>query len=533
MVEFGPRALEKVVALVGERDDAARKEVQRTLTQAGVKLITAVDNLPALVKAMGKVAADLIILGDDLDPGVFDFIRDIRHNKIGSNPFVLVTTLVAPERVEAVKLALQSGTDDVIVRPIKEDQLIQRLRRVALNRQSFVVTSDYLGPDRRGKNRPSNIRRINVLNTMLEKASGRKVDEATIRNSVEESMNGVLHGRLDSDGYRLGFVCNIIITAYESGNITPEVKSKLITLAEVLTDAARTAHRLKEVELAMLCGSLTSQVTAIAERYQSPTEADIALLHKINKAVVTAVRPGANATQAQQDAKDGAQVYQQRPRDEFASASDIQRSIDEEDVDVIDEPAIEILPLQKGQYLFRQGDPATAAYIVTSGTVAIYKEKDGERLPIAKVRKGEFFGEMAIVDGTERRASAFALEDTTLSIVAKDMIEGKMAASDPLVRSLVHMLINSLRMVHDVYTPKSRHVSDSVREIKEQVGALVGYVASPSAPAGLKAESGELIDRLETAIAEMVALIESSPGLDPRTPALPVEGELSGRPHRP
>src|SRR4051812_6586279 len=150
MVEFGPRALEKVVAFIGERDDLARKELQRVLTQAGVKLITASDNLPALVEAIGKTAPDIIILGDDLDAKVFDFIRDIRHHKIGTNPFVLVTTLVAPDRVDAVKLALQSGTDDVIVRPLKEDQLMQRLRRVVVNRQSFVVTSDYLGPDRRG-----------------------------------------------------------------------------------------------------------------------------------------------------------------------------------------------------------------------------------------------------------------------------------------------------------------------------------------------------------------------------------------------
>jgi signal-transduction protein with cAMP-binding, CBS, and nucleotidyltransferase domain len=199
------------------------------------------------------------------------------------------------------------------------------------------------------------------------------------------------------------------------------------------------------------------------------------------------VKPAVSPQQLQQEAKEGAQVYQQRPRDEFAAAPDIQRNVGEDTVHVMDEPVIEILPLAKGQYLFRQGDPAIAAYIVTSGTVAIYKEKDGQRLPIAKVRKGEFFGEMAIVDGTARRASAFALVDTTLSIVAKDMIEQKMAASDPLVRSVVQMLINSLRMVHDVYTPKSRHVTDSVREMKEQVAALVGYVESAPAPQGLKA----------------------------------------------
>ena len=320
------------------------------------------------------------------------------------------------------------------------------------------------------------------------------------------------------------------MTAYESKNITPEVKEKLLVLVEVLKDAARTAHRLKETELAILCGSLTKQVEAIADRYETPTSADIELLHKINKVVVAAMRPQASAEQLQQEAEQGAKAYQQRDREEFASSIDIRRSADEPLVDTINEPVIEMLSLPKGNYLFRQGEPATSAYIVTSGVIAIYKEKDGQRLPIAKVRKGELFGEMAIVDGTPRRASAFAMEDSTLSLVAKEMIEQKMSDADPLVRSVVQMLINSLRMVHDGYTPKSRHVSDSVREMKEQITAIVGYIESPTAPSGLRAEGAEVAARLKAVTDDMVSLIERHPDLDPRTPALPIDQELPGRP---
>jgi len=529
MVDFGPRSLEKVVAFIGERDDQTRKDLHQTLSRAGVKLISAHSTLSGLVGLMEKVSPDLIMVGEDLDPGVFAFIRDIRHNKIGRNPFVLVTTLVAPERADALREALQSGTDDIIVKPVKEDQLLQRLRRVTLNRQAFVVTSDYLGPDRRGKNRPSSIRRINVLNTMMEKAAGRDVDETALTTAVDSSMNEVLQGRMDSHGYRLGFVCQLIIDAYEKKNVTPEVKEKILALADVLKDAAKTAHRLGETELTLLCGSLTKQVATIAEHYETPTDADVALLHKINKAVVAAVKPRVSAAQLQQEARDGAAAYQQRDRGAFQSSADIQRTAGEAPVDMVDEPVIEIMPLQKGQYLFRQGDPATSAYIVTSGTVAIYREKDGQRLPIAKVRKGEFFGEMAIVDGTSRRASAFALEDSTLSLVAKDMIEQKMSAADPLVRATVEMLINSLRTVHDVYTPKSRNVSDSVREIRDQVDAIAGYLGSPSVPPGLAADCASMLIQLQAVTNEMVALIESFPHFDPRTPALPQAQELPER----
>ena len=110
-----------MVVLIGERDEQTRAQIHQALRRTRVKIVSSHAELPPLADMMAKIAPDLIILGDDLDAGVFDFIRDIRHNKVGANPFMLITTLVASTRVDAAKSALQSGTDDVIVRPLKED----------------------------------------------------------------------------------------------------------------------------------------------------------------------------------------------------------------------------------------------------------------------------------------------------------------------------------------------------------------------------------------------------------------------------
>ncbi len=44
---------------------------------------------------------------------------------------------------------VDSGVDGVLVRPLSVGKICDRLRRLTLNRQPFVVTSDYIGPDRR------------------------------------------------------------------------------------------------------------------------------------------------------------------------------------------------------------------------------------------------------------------------------------------------------------------------------------------------------------------------------------------------
>lgn len=528
MSDFGLHAMEKVVAFVGDPDENSRRELRQILNHAGIKQVSSHANLANLSTLMGvgQVMPDLVMLSDDLDPKVFDFIRDIRHNKIGANPFVVIITMVPPDHTESVRRAMAAGTDDIVVKPAKEEQLLQRLKRVMVNREAFIVTADYVGPDRRGKNRPTAIRRISVLNTLLDKSNGKEVDAVAIKAAVAESMNDVLQARLESNGLRLSFVCNLILEAYRTQQVTPAQQEHLAALADVLKDSARTAERLTDHETAVLCGSLSADMTAIAGRYTTPTAKDLDLLQKLSKAVVSTVKPGAAPDKLDEETRAATETYQQRKRPGFSEAHEIQRASGEDPVVAMDEPVIEILPLAKGQFLFKQGDPATSAYILNSGIIGIFKEVDGKRQPIARVKKGEFFGEMAIIDGRPRRNSAMALEDCTLSLVSKDMIEEKLASSDTIVRTLLHMLSNSLRMVHEAYAPKGRNIVDAAREMKEQARYIQTQIETGSPE---RKKDGTAVAKKMTEITDaIVKVIESVPDLDRRTPAVPTERDLAG-----
>ena len=143
------------------------------------------------------------------------------------------------------------------------------------------------------------------------------------------------------------------------------------------------------------------------------------------------------------------------------------------------------------------------------------------------MKKGEFFGEMAIIDSRPRRNSAMALEDCTLSLVSKDMIEEKLAASDPLVRTVLHMLSNSLRMVHEAYAPKGRSMADSVREIRDQAKHIRSYLDTIAEPA-VRKEGADASKKVAQLTEDLAKLIESVPDLDRRTPAIPTEKDIAG-----
>ncbi len=71
----------------------------------------------------------------------------------------------------------------------------------------------------------------------------------------------------------------------------------------------------------------------------------------------------------------------------------------------------QLLVLKKGEYVFEEGDEAIFAYVLTEGVIEIVAIIKGEELVLGKVEKGTVFGEMAIIDGFPRSASARAAND--------------------------------------------------------------------------------------------------------------------------
>lgn len=80
--------------------------------------------------------------------------------------------------------------------------------------------------------------------------------------------------------------------------------------------------------------------------------------------------------------------------------------------------------LPGGRKLFREGDPAKALYLVTSGCLAvIMRQHDGSETKVAQVHAGETVGEMALISGEPRSATVVAMRDTSLLRIAKESFE--------------------------------------------------------------------------------------------------------------
>ncbi|QMV42517.1 cyclic nucleotide-binding domain-containing protein [Cohnella cholangitidis] len=75
----------------------------------------------------------------------------------------------------------------------------------------------------------------------------------------------------------------------------------------------------------------------------------------------------------------------------------------------------ESLNLLAGETIFREGDTGRQMFVLLEGTVEVYVQSDGARIPVAKFSPGDFFGEMSLLEGLPRSGTAVARRAVGLS----------------------------------------------------------------------------------------------------------------------
>jgi len=101
---------------------------------------------------------------------------------------------------------------------------------------------------------------------------------------------------------------------------------------------------------------------------------------------------------------------------------------------------------RRSEVIFHAGDPGDSLFVVKSGSVkVVLASAQGQEAIIATLRRGDSFGELAVLDGDERSATAVALEPTELlSLASRPFLA--LVDTDPSVRrALLRGLAAELR----------------------------------------------------------------------------------------
>jgi CRP-like cAMP-binding protein len=124
--------------------------------------------------------------------------------------------------------------------------------------------------------------------------------------------------------------------------------------------------------------------------------------------------------------------------------------------------------------LFQEGDRGEEMYIIQSGKVKISKRIRGVEKTLAMLEKGEFFGEMAILNDKPRSATAETVEECDMLVIDRKTFDALIRGNSEIAVRFIKRLADRLRETNDqmealmIRDNTSRLVSILAKHVKEQ-----------------------------------------------------------------
>jgi len=110
-----------------------------------------------------------------------------------------------------------------------------------------------------------------------------------------------------------------------------------------------------------------------------------------------------------------------------------------------------IISVGKGEDIVFRADEGTDLFIVVKGRAKVsLMSREGQEFVLTTFRKGDFFGEMSLVDGKSRSANVVAEEETWLGILKREKFMNTMKQNPIIALDLLTSIVQRLRKADDM-----------------------------------------------------------------------------------
>lgn len=249
-------AVEVVIAL---DNLVVRRGLAEALRYSGFAHIAeagAVEDLRALLQ---EKSFDVVVTGSELrGKFVGGMVSELRAGRLSHHAFPVVMIYLSQGAPEHVSKVIDGGPDDMLLLPVVPGQLMARLEILAERRKPFIVTHDYIGPDRRKEPRPGaqTVPLLDVPNPL----------KARLANIAEEA----LKAEIRAAGQRLG--------GLKTEAMAVQLRWLEKTLATALVQGMPPAAMLHPhlVRLKRICGELLGRLKSEVDGQPLPNIAELA-----------------------------------------------------------------------------------------------------------------------------------------------------------------------------------------------------------------------------------------------------------------
>lgn len=255
--------------LVADPSPLIRQGIRNTLYGIGFREIRETASYATISQECGNSDLDLMIVNAEIEGSDTAFlVRNLRTGKLGEDPFVVVIMLITKADEIHIRRVADSGSDGLLLIPFAPDQLMQRVRMLTERRKPFIVTHNYMGPDRRKEARPGNkaAPSFEVPNPLAAHARGAGDRYARLRADVRDR---IMRERLVRIAGGIEWECQSIYVAIRDSHSVPDdIVTRLFRVEANCEDLVRTRNQHGAGDAAAM---LHSAVMGIKSRHSQAT----------------------------------------------------------------------------------------------------------------------------------------------------------------------------------------------------------------------------------------------------------------------
>ena len=103
---------------------------------------------------------------------------------------------------------------------------------------------------------------------------------------------------------------------------------------------------------------------------------------------------------------------------------------------------------EAGEIIVRQGEEASDMFVIQSGAVEIARGDGADRVVMATLRNGDFFGEMSLLESLPREADATAIVRTELLVITQGGLLVRLRRDPTFAIEMLHRLSGRVRALN-------------------------------------------------------------------------------------
>jgi DNA-binding response OmpR family regulator len=268
-----------VEMILVDHNQPTRAGVKSGLFQHGIRGILDLNTMEAALSEFQGKFFDLLVLdASNNTPKAAWVMQQIRQGRLGNNSFITIIALIDEGDKETERLVLNAGADKIVTKPYSVNSIYSAIVELVTDRKPFVVTNDYVGPDRYAKspNPSTNIPRFDVPNSLQAKVVNRATMERLqkVVTTVEGTLN---EQKVRRDIVQVAWLLERIDESNRSERSPSEYFGRM---AEVLAELGERGSRTHFAESIRQFTEMEDVVRSLAE-VERPSAADIAELRSM------------------------------------------------------------------------------------------------------------------------------------------------------------------------------------------------------------------------------------------------------------